>query len=310
MKPSVLVAAVAGALALVPAVAACDQPAAGAEQPPPVVDGWWRSDLDRVPAGTAERRNGTARALAQQWSHYGQGQEDAYGHPAVVPAAGDDLPEPPAGGDHVIRLDHEPGDPATERKLYKSFSARSWPSGAEPFRQDDGSPEDVSGRYIVYEYVSSARLHLTDRGWINLAQLKEGYAAEDGTQTSDPSWWLVLYQRDGNLFADLAHWKEGEIAGPRLDFRPYLDRWVKIELRVYQHDRIEVYLDDQLFDTGRQEEYPVGRMHYPGRPVDGTGPVVTRPEGWIFGAGNYSNPEDPGSGSLVHVALATVLPLP
>jgi hypothetical protein len=220
------------------------------------------------------------------------------------------LPVPPGGDDHLIRLDHERGDPASQRKLYKSFSASSWPAGTEPFNQRDGSPADVSGRYIVYEYIDAARLHLTERGWINLAQFKEGYATGDGGQTSDPSWWLVVYDRDGQLFLDLAHFDEGRIAGRRLDFRPYLDRWLKIELRVYQHDRLEVYLDGQLFDVGHQTQYPVGRMHYPGRPIAAGGPAVTREEGWIFGAGNYSNPADPGSGSLVDVGPAAVLPLP
>nr|WP_296065424.1 hypothetical protein [uncultured Actinoplanes sp.] len=276
----------------------------------PVVAGWWRTQLDAVPLGTAESDNDVAAALARQWSHFGQGEAAAYGLPEVASARRDGLPAPPGGDDHAITLDHEPGDPASHRKLYKSFSAASWPAGTEPFSQRDGSPTDVSARYIVYEYIDAARLRLTERGWVNLAQLKEGYATADGRQTSDPSWWLVVYDRDGQLYLDLAHYNEGRIAGRRLDFRPYLNRWLKIELRVYQHDRLEVYLDDQLFDVGRQTEYPVGRMRYAGRPIAPGGPAVTREEGWIFGAGNYSNPSDPSSGSLVHVGPAAVLPLP
>jgi hypothetical protein len=285
------------------------RPPATTTAPLPVVAGWWRTELDAVPLGTAVGDNAVTTALAGQWSHFGQGQVAEYGHPEVTSLRGDGLPLPLGGDDHAIRLDHEPGDAATQRKLYKSFSEQSWPAGTEPFSQRDGSPADVSARYLVYEYFDSARLHLTDRGWVNLAQLKEGYATTDGRETSDPSWWLVLYDRDGGLFLDLAHFDEGRIAGRRLDFRPYLDRWVKIELRVYQHDRLEVYLDDQLFDVGHQAEYPVGRMRYPGRPATPGGPAVTREEGWIFGAGNYSNPSDPGSGSLVLVGPAAVLPL-
>jgi hypothetical protein len=276
----------------------------------PVVAGWWHTELDAVPLGAAEGANTVATELARQWSHFGQDEAADYGHPEVASARRDGLPAPPGGGDHAIRLDHEPGDPATQRKLYKSFSALSWPAGTEPFSQGDGSPADVSARYVVYEYIDAARLRLTERGWVNLAQFKEGYATADGRQTSDPSWWLVVYDRDGQLYLDLAHFDEGRIAGPRLDFRPYLDRWLKIELRVYQHDRIEVYLDDRLFDVGRQAQYPVGRMHHRGRPAAAGGPAVTREEGWIFGSGNYSNPSDPGSGSLVHVGPAAVLPLP
>jgi hypothetical protein len=276
----------------------------------PFAAGWWRTDLDAVPLGTAQDDNAVSTALAQQWSHFGQGQVAEYGHPELVSARRGGLPVPPGGDDHAIRLDHEPGDPASQRKLYKSFSALSWPAGAEPFSQQDGSPTDVSARYVVHEYIDAARLHLTERGWVNLAQLKEGYATDDGRQTSDPSWWLVVYDRDGRLFLDLAHYYEGRIAGRRLDFRPYLDRWLKIELRVYQHDRLEVYLDDQLFDVGRHSQYPVGRMRYRGYPAVAGGPPVIREEGWIFGSGNYSNPDDPGSGSLVLVGPAAVLPLP
>lgn len=291
------------------AAAACDP---GPAQPAAVSGGadWWRTDLDAVPAGTAEQGSPTAEALARQWSHHGQGQERDYGLPTVIAAGRDGLPAPPTGDATTIRLAHEPGDPATQRKLYKSFSARNWPAGTEPFSQDDGSPRDVSGRYIAYQYVSSAQLRLTDQGWMNLAQLKEGYATDAGVQTSDPSWWLVLYHRDGRLFLDLAHWKEGRIAGAREDFAPYLDRWLKIEMRVYQNDRVEVYLNDTLFDVGYQRQYPVGRMHHVGAPVDGEAATVTREEGWIFGVGNYSNPSDPASGSLVHVGHATVQPLP
>ncbi len=274
------------------------------------VAGWWHTELDDVPLGTAEGDNAVASALARQWSHFGQGEIAAYGRPVIASTQSGGLPPLPGGEDHAVRLDHEPGDPASHRKLYKSFSAANWPTGAEPFSQLDGSPEDVSARYIVYEYVDGARLSLTERGWINLAQFKEGYATADGKHVSDPSWWLVVYQRDGQLFLDLAHYEEGRIAGPRLDFQQYLNRWLKIELRVYQGDRVEVYLDDRLFDVGRQAEYPVGRMRFPGRPAGAGGPTVTRPEGWIFGVGNYSNPEDPRSGSLVHVGPAAVLPLP
>jgi hypothetical protein len=316
--------AVVGALAVIAASVACAsdyKPARTATPPgtvtqpetvtlPAAVAGWWSTDLGAVPLGTAAGKTPTATALARQWSHYGQGEEDEYGNPVVVSARGAGLPEPPIGGDHTIRLSHPRGNPATEHKLYKSFSARSWPAGTEPFSPNAGSPANVSGRYIVYEYVSAAQLRLGIRGWVNLAQLKEGYATDDGDHTSDPSWWLVAYDRNGRLFLDLAHWAEGSIAGPRLDLGPLLDRWLKIEMRVYQGDRVEVYLNDKLFDVGRQAQYPVGRMLHVGGRVPVTGATVTHEEGWIFGAGNYSNPSDPGSGSLVHVGLATVLPLP
>ena len=210
---------------------------------PPAVTGWWRTDLGAVPLGPAAADTTAGAALARQWTHFGQGQEADYGHPEVVSAAARGLPAPPGGEDHVLELRHPPGDPASHRKLYKIFSARSWPSGAEPFSQGDGSPADVSARYVVYEYISSEHLRLSPQGWVNIAQLKEGYATSDGEQTSDPSWWLVLYDRAGRRTLDLAHWNEGRIAGPTIDPAPYLDRWVKIEFRLYQHDRLEVYLD-------------------------------------------------------------------
>jgi hypothetical protein len=190
------------------------------------------------------------------------------------------------------------------------FSARNWPSGEGTFSLSDGTPEDVSARYIVFEYIPSTQLRLKPGGWINVAQFKEGYSASDGAQGNDPSWWLVIYNRGGRPMLDLAHWFEGVISGPLRDMTPYLDGWLKIEMRIYQHDRLEVYLNDQLFDIGHQSQYPVGRMRYRGKAIGKGGAVVRREEGWIFGAGNYSSPSSLGSSSVVYVDLAAVLPLP
>ena len=95
-----------------------DGPGRTAEDPAPVA-GWWRTDLGAVPLGTAEDDNRTATALARQWSHYGQGQEEDYGNPVVVAARAAGRPEPPGGGDPPNRRRHAPGAPPTERKGYK-----------------------------------------------------------------------------------------------------------------------------------------------------------------------------------------------
>jgi hypothetical protein len=274
----------------------------------PVASHWW-TDLDGIPTGAAREGSRTGDALGKVWSHFGQGQENDYGYPEIVSASQEGLPAPPAGS-QVIKMSHQSGDPATQHKLLNFFTAKTWPNGG-PYHNTDGSPADVSGRYITYLYIPSAPLRLTQRAWINLAQLKESYSMSNGSNDSDPSWWLVLYNKQGNLVLDLAHWFESQTGGPMIDFEPYLDQWVKIEMRLYQHDRLEIYLNDKLFDTVRDSEYPVGRLHYVGRPVNHhNGVTVTREEGWVFGTGNYSNPDDPGSNSLVYVGPTTVLPLP
>jgi len=276
---------------------------------PAPAGGYWRSDAEDIPLGEAVYGNAIASALGRQWTWYGQTQENLEGHPEIVSAKAEGILGPPAG-DRVIKLMHVAGDPATHHKLYKTFTAKNWPNGEEPYRRTDGTPADVSARYITFEYLPSAQLRLSPIGWINLAQLKEGYTASNGVTQSDPSWFFgVKGSASGHLWFSLGS-NGGKHDGRLVDARPYLDSWVKIEMRVYQGDRIELYLNDALFDTGHQSEYPVGRNRYVGRPVDDTSATVTREEGWVFGTGNYSNPGDSnGSNSLVYVDLSTVLPL-
>jgi hypothetical protein len=197
-------------------------------------------------------------------------------------------------------------------KLFKTFTGRSWPSGAEPYDKSAGSPPNVSARYITFEYVPSAlQLSTADpKGWVNMAQFKESYTDSAGASTSNPMWWFGL-ENNANKGPklQLANWGHGNLNRPEIDAKPYLNTWLKIEFRLYQGNRLELYLNDRLVDTGRQSEFDVGRHYHAGQSAEG-GAVVTREEGWIFGAGNYSNPACPGDHSLVYVGLSTVVPLP
>jgi hypothetical protein len=264
-------------------------------------------DLDRVPLGIARDGNATAHALSQQWTYFGQGdQESLYGYPQVVSARGAGLPEPPSG-DHVVKLFHPAGDPGTHHKLYKLFTPLNWPGRLDLRAPADGTPADVSGRYVTYLYIPSAQLRLSPRGWVVLVQFKEGYVDSAGTATSVPSWWIGLNDFTGRgPVLDLSR-AFGTHDGPKLDARPYLDRWVRFELRLYQGDRVEAYVDGTLLDIGHAAEFPVGRRFYRGTPTDDGAAVVTQPNGWTYGAGNYSNPDDAAaSTSLVYVGPTTV----
>jgi hypothetical protein len=275
--------------------------------------GWWWSDLETVPLGVAQYVNGspnpTAAALHALWSWFGlPGQEHLYGLTEVVSASASGIPAPPAG-DRIWKLGEATQTEALTPKLFKTFTNANWPGGAEPYCKTCGTPSDISARYIVYQYIPSSTLQLTSSGWINLMQLKEGYHSTSGNSQSDPTWYVGINKFSGQYKLNLTHWYESQPEGPEILAAPYLDRWVKFEFRVWHGQKIEWYLDDQLIETGYQHQYPIGNK-YPigGRANDGS--TVDRLEGFVFGAGNYLNPTDPASRSLVYVDLATVLPLP
>jgi hypothetical protein len=279
---------------------------------PAPVAGWWRSDFSGIPLGTAQAGSATSTALNKQWTFFGQpGQEYLYGRPQVVSPSAEGIPAAPTG-DRIMKLAHQPGDTATMHKLYKTFTGRSWPSGAEPYARSGGSPANVSGRYITFIYIpSTLRLSTVDpKGWVNVAQFKEGYTDSSGTSTSNPMWWFGLenFANRGPKL-QMANFRNGNRNRPEIDATPYLDTWLKIEFRLYQGNRLELYLDDRLVDTGHQSEFDVGRHYHAGQSADG-GATVTREEGWVFGVGNYSNPACVGDRSTVYVGLSTVLPLP
>ncbi|MDF2461682.1 MAG: hypothetical protein K0S68_1085, partial [Candidatus Saccharibacteria bacterium] len=297
-------------------------PIATAGVPTPL-SGHWRSDIESVPLGTPQYVNGqpnaSSTALKQQWTWFGQpGQEDQYGLPQIVSAAAEGI-APPPGGDKVIKLHHPLGDPAVHHKLYKSFGAATFPSGAEPW--DPHAPADVSGRYIAYQYVPSSKFSMTSHGWVNMLQFKESVQTQDGWK-QNPSWWVGVGTGGPYQYTvSLGSWCCGgqHPNGKFYDFAPYMDKWVKWEFRVYQGNRLEWYLDDKLMDTGLNSSWPVGRMCQVGSPYSGA--IATECREWVLGAGNYTSNQvmsGPGGNqpdynyidTTVYVDLAAYLPLP
>lgn len=237
---------------------------------PPARDTLWSSSFD----------NGSSQPT--EWSYWGQGNESDYGRPEVVSAASTNLPDPP--GKRVVRLYHGSGDPARHHKLYKSFRANTWPDGAEP-AIEASSPTDVSGSYSCRLYLPSKNLDLGNGGWIGMVQFKEDFTDPNGGFHSNPDYWFGMNNDLGHPSFDLNSWsmkhKHAEI-----DARPYLDKWFTVEMRLYQGDRLEVYLDGKLVDTGRQSEFPVGRRYFVGQ-KDEDGNAIAQNKGWTFGVGNY-----------------------
>lgn len=296
----------------VPPAPACATCAAGT---PSRRVGYWWSDIEAVPLGVAQSGNATSTALKKEWTWFGQpGQEDLYGFPEIVSAAQQGVPSPPAG-DHVIKLLHAKGDPAVHHKLYKTFTGANWPSGVE--LGDGPPPADASGRYIAFMYVPSSRFTMTSHGWAIMFMFKETIITTAGFQ-QDPTWWVGV-DSFGGPYQYTLNFTQGNRVSKKYDFKSYLDRWVKWEFRVYQGNRIEWYLDDQLMDTGYQNEQTVGPICQ----VGGTyrGATITECRGWVFGAGNYTSnqsfsgpsgnePDYNYIDTLVYVDLSTVQPLP
>jgi hypothetical protein len=153
-------------------------------------------------------------------------------------------------------------------------------------------------------------MNLVTGFWSNIFQFKENYYDVNSAFVSDPSWWVGFNSFNvANPVVNMTCWG-GAHVGPTTPLPPLYDKWTKFEYRLYQGDRLEVYIDDVLFDTGLQSTYPVGRMDFTGQ-VGSNGQVVSQPLSWNFGAGNYTNGGDyPAAASGIYVDLACLLPLP
>jgi hypothetical protein len=287
------------------------------------VAGWW-SYRD---AGISP----TATTPAGQWSYYGQdGQQSYYGNYPPVAGATNSITTPAAYGlpavpggtaaTRIYRLRKNAGDTAVHHKLYKSFGlvsggAQTWPGGSEGANNNTyshlGAPDDVSARYMSEQYIPAAEMSLLSGAFMNLQQFKEDYTDETGAFQSDPSWWVGLIMQGGIPYAQIAHWNITPGSYPLIDFRPYLDKWTLVELRLYQGVRVEFYLDGVLKSTGLNSEWRVGRKFYAGQAGNG-GHTVQASKGWTFGLGNYLGPDNSvgyGSAGTVFVGPARVIPL-
>jgi hypothetical protein len=277
------------------------------------VDGWW-SYTDAGVTGASTNPSG-------QWSYWGQdGQEGYYGYYPPTNGYTNQITTPaafgvataPEGAARIYRLNKPAGDTAIHHKLYKGWSATTWPGGSEAGGYSHNStPADVSGRYIVWSYLQSSGLNMLAGSFMNMAQFKENYTDENGGFQSDPSWWTGIVMSGGIPYLQMAHWNITPGNYDLIDYRPYLDKWTKFEMRVYQGDRIEMWVDDVLLDTGLNSEWRVGRKFYVGQAGNG-GHTVTAARGWTFGSGNYLGPESSAgynSSGVQYVGPARVIPL-
>ena len=302
--------------ALVGAQAGTARESDAATTVPTRASGYWWSDAQ---SATALTTSSGRPAPGAEWSYWGHDDVAEYGTARLVSAHTEGIATPPSG-DRVIRLRHSGRSaPAgadqsygahNMHKLYKQFTAKTWPSGAEPTRREDGSPANVSGRYVTYLYLRSSQMTLPKGYWSNLVQFKEDYYDSSGQFVSNPSYWVGFNSDDPSRpVLNLSSWG-GRHQGPRADLRQFYDRWTKIELRVYQGNRLELYLNDKLFDVAYNKEYPVGRMDFVGK-VGSNGRTVSRTLGWTYGVGNYNDGDAiPSGASGVYVDLTCLLPLP
>jgi hypothetical protein len=270
--------------------------------PAPAPSGWWKSSFE----------NGAA--TPSEWSFWGQGQENLYGawgpgQPnQIVTAASVGVPA--RDGAYIAKLYHAKGDPAIHHKLYKGFRD-NWPLGSEPLGNASVSPADVSARYMVDLYIPSAGLDLSNSGSTSLVQFKEDYLNQNGAFHSVPSFWMGLHASPGYPVFSATAWNQSRFSTAPIDARPFLNRWVTVELRLYQHNRLEFYFDGELKWTAYDSQFRVGRKWNIGQPGDSyedPGGIVTANRGWTFGIGNYVMTT--GTQTMVYADNARILPLP
>jgi len=280
--------------------------------------GWWWADLAGIPSGvmggSTHSGTTTANALNKQWNYW-----DVDGG-SVSSALTEGLSATPWGGSQVVKWHKLSGDNVNIfQKLNRTFTKDDWPAGAPgpPSTGGTGSPPDVSGRYISYQYFPSAKFHLNaDHSWIIPNEFKENYYDSSGTWHQDATWFL-LAGYSGTFPLRLVMYG-GSHVGPTIPLSSIEDRWVKFEYRLYQGakdstghgGRIEVYVDDKLFDTGYESEGHVGSKN-------SNAPDLAHTQSFIWIAGQYTSnqstngiPDSQNTDVTSYVGLSTVLPLP
>jgi hypothetical protein len=277
---------------------------------PTSVPGYWWADQSAVPFGSAgcsfSGTSATATAMKKQWDYWDEcgGTE--------VSATAEGLPPAPWGGDHVFRWYKPVGSNDVYQKLNRSFTKDNWPAGGTNYA-NTGSPADVSGRYIVYQYIPSAKFKLNPgHAWVILSQFKENYRDSSGTWHQDPTWGFGCNNYSGSVMCSL-----NPGSTPQISLSSLSDRWVKFEYRLYQGSRdtsgrggrIELYINDKLFDTGYASDgKKVGSAAFS---------PLSQTLAWIWIAGQYTStqttngvPDYQNTDVTSYVGLSTVLPLP
>jgi hypothetical protein len=272
--------------------------------------GYWWADQTAVPFGSAgcssSGTSSTATALKKEWDYW-----DNCGG-TEVSAAAEGLPPTPWGGDHVFRWNKPAGSNQTYQKLNRGFTKDNWPEGGTN-NANTGSPADVSGRYIVYQYIPSAKFKLNPgHGWVILSEFKENYRDSSGRWHQDPTWYFGCNNYSGSVMCSLTPGPAPQIALSSIS-----DQWVKFEYRLYQGSkdtsghggRIELHINDKLFDTGYTSDgKKVGSAAFS---------PLSQTLAWVWVAGQYTStqttngvPDYQNTDVTSYVGLSTVLPLP
>lgn len=251
----------------------------------------------------------TADALNKQWDYWDQcGAE-------LVSVGQEGLPPTPWQGDRVVKWHKPAGDSGVYQKLNRTMTSDNWPGGTGGGSNlKTRSPEDVSARYIVYQYIPSAQFHLNPgHGWVILNGFKENYLNPGGIWRQDPIWVVGCnnFGPSPGISCMLS-----PHTSPTFSFSDVADRWTKWEYRLYQGERdttghggrIELYVDDKLMDVGYNSEMHVGSAAF--SPWSST-------LGWVWIAGQYTSnqttngvPDYQNTDVTSYVGLSTVLPLP
>jgi hypothetical protein len=220
-------------------------------------------------------RSGFEGGSLSEWSFFGQGQEQLWGHVAVVDPVRYGVPR--RQGARVVRFETTPGDVrrgSVHAKLYKFFKVR----------HRGHRRTNVSGTYSAWYYFPRG-YHIRPRTADMVLEFKDEYT-DGGGWHQDPTWWIEIDAASEWQFGGVR--PDAPVAvlyhlDPRPPVTPVLvprGRWFKIRIRLRQGRRIDVWLAGRHIATGYQREYPVGLRR--GRHT----------LQWILGVGNYSQDAD------------------
>jgi hypothetical protein len=285
---------------------------------PAPVTGWWSSSFEN---GSQEPTEWSTWFPSSAYGEWGQGKENEIDTPESF-----GIPRSHDNSTRVAKFYHpwQNGSTTMHHKLYKQWkgetaTSSAWPSGVGTVPSVNTSPRDVSGRYMADFYIDPN----PPQGWKNpgeangssgalMMQFKENYNDTSGVFHNESHTWLVLETwgvNDRRFILNAGSAARPYPAAPYIDADPYIGKWITIELRLYQHNRLELYIDGVLKTSFTQADWSVGRRYY----VPGTQPAgvpnlsttnVSSVAGWVFGAGYYSDREIEG-----YVDNAKVLPL-
>ncbi len=223
------------------------------------------------------------------WSWWGKGDPRYAGH-SVVSAREAGIPA--TEGDRVAQFSVTPSQRSAGN--YHSKVMKNWayaPPESTSWRDDAGRPlERLPNNSLAGTYRASfflpANYSKSPERWTNIFQFKEAYYDASGQWHQDPQWWLNMSRAGSwgsaapsglrsdhpvlhanNWQTDYANYHPKLVAVP-------LGRWFELKAEVHPGDRIDWYLDGELFDRSSASKYPVGFSK-------------ARPTGWVFGIGHY-----------------------